>query len=607
MAVNLLYFPKQLVDFFVLRQLGSLFGQLLATQTLTTRLERRGRRPALDQGPGGVSPGGRWLQQSHLGHPLCDLFSRCIALANFEDGIFLHARRGKEKQGKAKRGNEEASFEHGVTVGKGKTVAHLRVGCARVPTSSFASGKSLLRPKLNQLRWSEYDLPMTKTEKILALERAHVWPPYTQAVAYFASPHPVIERGEGVFLYDTAGNRYYDMISSWWVNLHGHGHPRLTRALAEQAAKLQHCALAGWTHEPAVKLAAALVRIAPPGLTRVFFSDDGSTAVEVALKMAFQYFQNRGENRRTKFAAFTSAYHGDTLGAVAVGGIDLFHAIYRPTLVPVVRAPAPTCAACPYGKRRETCAGECFEGIAAALRPHVDELCAIIIEPLVQGAAGMRMYSPAILRSLRAFCDAQGILLIDDEVAMAFGRTGRIWACEHADVVPDILCAAKGLTGGYLPLAVTLAREAIYEAFLGQPGDTKTFYHGHSFTGNPLAAAVAIESLALLGDECMPKLPERIAAMGQMLERFRRVRWAADVRQFGMVAAFDLCGPNGEALDPALGSGRRVGAAALRHGVYLRPLGDTIYFMPPLSMTPDELADLGDRVFAACEEALAVR
>lgn len=445
---------------------------------------------------------------------------------------------------------------------------------------------------------------MSLTDEILALERAHVWPPYTQAAAYFASAHPVIERGEGVFLYDTEGRRYYDMIASWWVNLHGHAHPALTRALVEQAGKISHAALAGLTHEPAVRLAADLAAIAPAGLTRVFYSDDGSTAVEVAMKMAFQYAQNTGQARRTKFAAMTGAYHGDTLGAVAVGGVDLFHQLFKPTLIPVVRAPAPACGACPYGRTRGDCAGECFAQIEAALLPHADELCAVIVEPLVQGAVGMHMYAPEVLRKLRAFCDAHGILLIDDEVAMGFGRTGRVWACEHAGVVPDILCAAKGLTGGYLPLAVTLAKESIYEAFLGRPGDTRTFYHGHSFTGNPLAAAVARESMRLLREERLPALPGQIKAFEAMLATFSARPWAADVRNLGMVGAFDLARPGGGPLDPAAGTGRRVALAALDEGVYLRPLGDTIYFLLPLCITAGEIADLGARVMRAVERVM---
>jgi adenosylmethionine-8-amino-7-oxononanoate aminotransferase len=437
---------------------------------------------------------------------------------------------------------------------------------------------------------------MSRTQDILALERLHLWPPYTQAALYFAGEHPVIERAEGVFLYDTEGRRYYDMIASWWVNLHGHGHPAINAAIIDQVGRMSHVALAGLTHEPAVRLAAEVAAVAPAGLTRVFFSDDGSTAVEVALKMAFQFFQNRGEHGRTKFAALTGAYHGDTLGAVAVGGVDLFHSLYKPTLVPVVRAPAPACGACPHGRTRVRCDAECFAAIEAALVPHAAELCAVIVEPLVQGAVGMHMYAPGVLARLRAFCDRHGLLLIDDEVAMGFGRTGKMWACDHAGVVPDLLCAAKGLTGGYLPLAVTLASERIYEAFLGAAGDTRTFFHGHSFTGNPLAAAAALASLKLLREERMPALGMQVEAFAAMLARFAAQPWAGDVRSLGMVGAFDLTVP---------GAGRLVAAAALAEGVYLRPLGDTIYFLPPLSITPAEIDDLGARVLRAVEKALA--
>ncbi len=446
---------------------------------------------------------------------------------------------------------------------------------------------------------------MADTKEILELERRHFWPPYTQASVYFASEHPVIERADGVFLYDTEGNRYYDMISSWWVNLHGHNHPVINAAIAEQVQKVSHCAMASLTNEPAVRLAAELAELCPPDLSRVFFSDDGSTAVEVAMKMAFQYFHNKGVTGRTRFAAFTGAYHGDTLGTVALGGVDLFHKLFKPTLIPVHRAPAPPCHACPHGRVRTDCDAECFAAIEEALLPHVGELVAVIVEPVVQGAVGMQMYSPKVLTALRRFCDKHDILLIDDEVAMAFGRTGRTFAFEHAGIVPDIVCAAKGLTGGYLPLAVTIASEEIYQSFLGEAGGTKTFYHGHSFTGNPLGAAAARASMRIYREERLPQREERLRAFSEMMETFSDKAWAHDVRWIGMVGALDIKANDGTAFDPALGVGRMVSARALREGVYLRPLGDTIYFLPPLSITRDEMLDMAARVGRAVESVLA--
>jgi adenosylmethionine---8-amino-7-oxononanoate aminotransferase len=446
---------------------------------------------------------------------------------------------------------------------------------------------------------------MPTTEELLELERRHVWPPFTQAKAFFAQPHPIISRGEGVFLFDTEGKRYYDAFSSWWVNIHGHNHPELNRTLAEQAGRLAHTSMAGQTNDQAIQLAAELAAMAPPGLGRIFFSDNGSTAVEVAMKMAFQYFQNVGEPRRTRFAAFSGAYHGDTLGAVAVGGIDLFHGLFKPIVIPVVRTPAPECGACPHGRTRTTCEAECFEAIAQALLPHAEELCAVIIEPLIQAAVGMRMYSPQVLRALRAFCDAHGILLIDDEVAMAFGRTGATWAFEHAGIVPDIVCAAKGLTAGYLPMAVTLTSPRIFEAFYGEPGDTRALYHGHSFTGNPLAAAVARASLRLFREERLPELPEKVEAFGQMMAEFAAQPWARDGRCLGMVGAFELAAPDGNLYDPVFGMGRRVSIMARDEGVYLRPLADTVYIMPPLSITLDELTDMAARIERAIHRAMA--
>jgi adenosylmethionine---8-amino-7-oxononanoate aminotransferase len=409
--------------------------------------------------------------------------------------------------------------------------------------------------------------------KVAELDHQHLWHPFTQQRNWVSEEPLMIERAEGNELIDAEGNRYLDGVSSLWCNVHGHRNPQIDTALREQLDRVAHSTMLGLSHPGAAELAGRLVDLAPPGLTRVFYSDSGSTAVEVALKMAFQHWQQRGGQhvRRRRFISLEDAYHGDTIGSVSVGGIDLFHSAFGPLLFESHRARS----------------GDIDE-IERLVATYEEELAAVIVEPLVQGAAGMLLHPPGYLRAVRALCDRYGILLICDEVATGFGRTGTMFACEQEGVTPDLLCLAKGLTGGYLPLAATLATEPIYESFLGAHEDYKTFFHGHTYTGNPLACAAAHGCLdAFEQDRTLVKLQPKIRLLTELLAEVGAMPEVAEVRQRGFMVGIDL----GEH-EPAIRMGHRVTLEARRRGVIIRPLGDTVVLMPPLSISKAELGRL---------------
>ena len=418
------------------------------------------------------------------------------------------------------------------------------------------------------------------------LDRDHLWHPFTQQQGWSEEEPLLIERAEGSHLIDDEGRRYIDGTSSLWCNLHGHRHPAIDRAVSEQLARVAHSTMLGLSHPGAAELAARLVAIAPPGLARVFYSDSGSTAAEIALKMAFQYQAQRGgeHGRRTSFVKLRHAYHGDTIGSVSVGGIDLFHAAYGPLLF-------------------ETHAAEPGDAadLERVLSAHGGEVAAVIVEPLVQGAAGILVQPPGYLRAVRELCDRHGALLICDEVATGFGRTGTMFACEQEGVAPDLLCLAKGITGGYLPLAATLSTEAIYEGFLGAPEEQRTFFHGHTYTGNPLAVAAALASLDVFESErTIERLQPKIELLASRLEEIEAMPEVAEVRWRGFMVGIDL----GEH-DPALRMGHRVTLEARERGAIVRPLGDTVVLVPPLSISAEELKELLDIVVASIVAACA--
>jgi adenosylmethionine---8-amino-7-oxononanoate aminotransferase len=405
------------------------------------------------------------------------------------------------------------------------------------------------------------------------LDHEHLWHPFTQQQGWSEEEPLLVERAEGSHLIATDGRRYLDGVSSLWCTVHGHRHPGIDRAVRDQLGRVAHSTMLGLSHPPAAELAARLVGIAPAGLSRVFYSDSGSTAVEVALKMAFQYQQQRGGQhvRRTSFVHLRDAYHGDTIGSVSVGGIDLFHTAFRPLLFQ-------THAAEP---------GDVVH-LARLLAEREEEIAAVIVEPLVQGAAGMIVHPPGYLRAVRELCDHFGVLLICDEVATGFGRTGTMFACEQERVAPDLLCLAKGLTGGYLPLAATLATERIYEGFLGAAEEQRTFFHGHTYTGNPLACAAALANLeAFESERTILRLQPKIRLLGGLLEEVAQMPEVAEVRGRGFMVGIDL----GEH-DPALRMGHRVTLEARRRGAIVRPLGDVVVLMPPLSISKGDLQRL---------------
>jgi adenosylmethionine-8-amino-7-oxononanoate aminotransferase len=423
-------------------------------------------------------------------------------------------------------------------------------------------------------------------------DREHLWHPFTQMQVFNQEELLIVAWGEGVYLYDLEGRRYLDGVSSLWANVHGHRRRELDEALGAQLQQVAHSTLLGLAHPTAIVLARRLAEIAPPGLTRVFYSDDGSTAVEAALKLAFQYWRNRGNSKKRLFLKLANAYHGDTLGAVSVGGIPLFHETYHPLLFETLEAPAPYCYRCGH---REDCSLQCLSTLEEQVATHRRELAAVIMEPLMQGAAGMIPQPPGYLARVREVTRRCGVLLIADEVATGFGRTGRMFACQEEGVSPDLMCLAKGLTGGYLPLAATLATEEIYAAFLGEYAEFKTFFHGHTYTGNPLAAAVGLASLEVFQKD---RVLEGLAPKRELLSR-RLAEMAAhphvgDVRQRGLMVGIELVKDKGtrEPFPAALRAGHRVILEARKLGAILRPLGDVIVLMPPLCITLEELEEL---------------
>lgn len=424
-------------------------------------------------------------------------------------------------------------------------------------------------------------------------DKRHFWHPFTQMKEYEKSPPIVIERAKGVYVYDTEGKRYLDGMSSWWVNLAGHGHPRLDRALKAQIDAFSHVTTATLTHAPAIELAYELSRVLPAGLTRVFYSDDGSTAVETALKLVFQGWINRGQPQRRRFVSLQEAYHGDTVGAVSVGDVPLYHKLYGPLLFDAFHVPSPSPRMAPPGVSEQVWQVQALQALEQLFEREGETLAGIILEPLVQAAAGMYVYDPAYLVGVRALCDRFGVPLIADEVAVGFGRTGKLFACEHAGISPDVICLSKALTGGYLPLGVTVATNALFEAFWGDYAEKKTFYHGHSYTGNPLGCALGLEVLALFREEgLLEQLPPKVETLQRGFEQLGTLPQVGDKRGVGLIAAVELYQEvaTRTAYPFEARMGQKVCRAALEQGLFVRPLGDVIYLLPPLSITEAELA-----------------
>ncbi|MEX0734198.1 MAG: adenosylmethionine--8-amino-7-oxononanoate transaminase [Steroidobacteraceae bacterium] len=452
---------------------------------------------------------------------------------------------------------------------------------------------------------------MTGTSRnaaIAARDLAVVWHPCTQMQDHERLPLIPIARGEGVWLYDFEGRRYLDGISSWWVNLFGHANPRINAAVHEQLERLEHVLLAGFTHEPALALAESLVRLVPAGLTRCFYADNGSAAVEVAVKMSFHYWQNLGRPRKRRFVTLSNSYHGETLGALAVGDVELYKKVYQPLLMDVITVPSPDCHLREPGESWETHSRRLFGEMERTLAAKADEIAAVIVEPLVQCAGSMRMYHPVYLAMLREACDRHGVLLIADEIAVGFGRTGTLFACEQAGIRPDFLCLSKGLTGGYLPLSAVLTTEPVYQAFYDDYTKLTAFLHSHSYTGNPLACAAALATLAIFRDDGV--IERNRALSGRLAEATAPLAdhpQVAEVRQTGMIAAIEFVKDKakGERFDWRERRGLRAYEYSLAQGALLRPIGNVIYLMPPYVIEPEQIDWLAEIARGAVDEACA--
>ena len=448
-----------------------------------------------------------------------------------------------------------------------------------------------------------------KTEKTWEeRDLEHIWHPCSQMKDYEGFPPIVVDHGKGCWLYDIHGKKYLDIISSWWANLLGHCNEKINKAIHEQLEQLEHVIFANFSHVPAIRLAEALMEILPSRLKKIHFNDNGSAAVECALKMCFQFYLQTGKPEKQHFMCLTEGYHGETIGALSVGSVDLYTQIYRPLMLKTFPIEAPDCYRCPCGEHRESCHGECIAAAEQVFEAHAKETAALILEPLLQGSAGMRIYPPVYLKKIRALCDAYDVKLIADEIATGFGRTGKMFACDHAGISPDVMCLSKGLTGGYLPMSATCVTQEIYDAFYGDYGEGKAFLHSHTYAGNPLgcAAGLAVQSI-LREDGILPAAQERAAWLTQEMEHaFGQHPHVGEIRHIGLVHALELVKDKEKKIpfDSKKRTGYAIYKRALQHGLLLRPLGDVLYFNPPLTITKEELSMAISAMDAAMKEVL---
>ena len=437
---------------------------------------------------------------------------------------------------------------------------------------------------------------MKSAKKIVALDSEYIWHPASQMSDYVQYPALPIVKGEGSYLYTADGKRILDIISSWWCNLLGHCNPEISQALSQQAHTLEHVIFADLTHPYAVKLIKKLLKILPEGLCRFNFADNGSSAVEMALKIAFQYQMQVGHSQRIKFACLSEGYHGETIGALSVGSMDLYSRIYKPMLMDNVHIEAPDCFRCPYGCKRGQCQCECLKKAREVFEREGERLAALIVEPLLQGAAGMRIYPETYLQGLRSLCDEFGVLLIADEIATGFGRTGEMFACTKAKISPDIMCLSKAITGGYMPMSLVCTTKDIYDAFLGSYDSAKAFMHSHTYAGNPLACACALTVLKILKrDEILTKAKAQALYLSSRFnETFSDIKEVGEIRHIGLIHALELVKDRDskEGFDSKMRLGYRIYREALNQGLLLRPIGNVLYFNPPLNIAKEDL-DLG--------------
>ncbi len=435
---------------------------------------------------------------------------------------------------------------------------------------------------------------MISKEQVETWDNSYLWHPFTQMQEHVKNKPLIITEGNGILLKDIDGNEYIDGVSSMWCNLLGHRNTRIDNAIKEQLDKVAHTTLLGPTSVPATTLAKELVEIAPEGISKVFFSDNGSTAMEIAIKIAFQYWQQKGNEfkSKTKFIAFENAYHGDTIGAISIGGVELFHNLFKPLLFESSFVPTPHCYRCPEGKDESKCSMECLNRLEELLESNSSETAAVVMEPLVQGAGGMITHPHGFLAGARELCDKYNVLLILDEVLTGFGRTGQMFGCLHENVRPDIMAVAKGINGGYIPLAATLSTNEIYNGFLGQNEEKKTFYHGHTYTGNPLACVAALATLKIIkDDEILKSLEPKIELLTKRLKDLETLKHVGNIRQCGLIAGIELVKERETktSYDFSEKIGIKVCNEARKRGLLIRPLGDVIVIMPPLIISESDI------------------
>lgn len=424
----------------------------------------------------------------------------------------------------------------------------------------------------------------------------YIWHPASQMKDYEELKPIVIEKGEGLYIYDIDGNRYLDAISSWWCNLFGHANKRINSAIMNQINKIEHVIFANFSNIPAIELSERLVRITPGRLEKVFFADNGSSAVEVALKMSFHYHQQIGKEKKKRFVGLSDAYHGETLGALSVGDLDRYSKVYKPLMIDTLRVEGPDCYRCPYKKHRDECNSECFEHMDKTLRENHEDISAVIIEPIIQGAAGMKIYSPIYLKKLRSLCDKYDINIIADEIAVGYGRTGKMFACEHSGISPDIMCLSKGLTAGYLPMAVVMTSNKLYNAFYGDYNDGKAFLHSHTYSGNALGCAVALEVLKMFEEDNVIEMINKKALLLNKIvkEELSDNPWIGEIRSIGLINAIELVKDkkNKEPFPHEERIGYEIYKIGLEKGIVLRPIGNVLYFNPPYIIEEDEMREM---------------
>lgn len=433
----------------------------------------------------------------------------------------------------------------------------------------------------------------------------YIWHPCSQMKDYEELKPIIINYGKGIYLYDKNGKEYMDIVSSWWCNLLGHSNPKINEAIKNQLDKLEHVIFANFSHEPAITLCHELMKVVPKGLHKFNFSDNGSSSIECALKMSFQYMYQTGRRKKTRFMALSDGYHGETIGALSVGSLDLYAEIYKPMLMDIIRVDAPDCYRCSYGKCRDNCNAECFEKAYKMFEMFADEVCAMIVEPLVQGSAGMRIYPPIYLKKLRKACDQYDVLLIADEIATGFGRTGKMFAFDHAEVSPDIMCVSKGLTGGYMPMSIAITTDEIYNAFYADYNEGKAFMHSHTYSGNPLGCSAALAVQKILKEEdILNKASETAIYLNNKLkEAFYEHKNLGEIRNIGLINAIELVEDKEEkkGFDSNLRVGYQIYKKALEKGLILRPLGNVLYFNPPLNINKEEI----DKAVKLCRDSVA--